>query len=298
MSRNILRSTPATLQLEVYKSGDLTDLDADPILIVTDGNGATVVSGTPTKPPPPDGVGVYRSLLPPQANLSVLTAVWTGDLSGQTVTFTQSYEIVGNLLFTEAEARDVKIVGQQKALDDEVKYEDELIAHWRAAIGEIFETRMGRGVVRRYCRTRFNGFVGLPLDLSGGYPVLADGNPLSRPGRAWDISRIISATVDGVTQTVSDLEIVGYKLYHTTESWAWSTTATPLNITVEYEYGPDPVESETHQRALDLLLANAAPSSYPSSATSISTEDGTFRISNFPVAVEEFLKRRNHRTGL
>lgn len=295
MSVQILRNTPRTLPLLVYVSGTLTDLDALPALVVTDGNGTIVASGTVTHP---GADGTYHSVLPAQANLSVLTAVWTGLLSAQPVTFTQSYEIVGNLLFTEAEGRSEPIVGQQQALADTNKYSDERIAHWRSVIGEIFETRMGRGVTRRYCRTRFNGFVGLPLDLSDGYPVLANGNPLSRPGRAWDISTIISATVDGVAQTVGDLEIVGYKLYHTTESWAWSTAATPLNITIEYEYGPDPVEAETHQRALDLLLANAAPSGYPSSATSISTDDGTFRITNFPVAVEEFLKRRNHRTGL
>lgn len=298
MNHHILRNTPATLELAVYSAGSLIDLDADPTVIVTDGNGTIVTSGAVTKPGPPDDVGVYRSVLPAQANLSLLTAVWTGQLAGQPLTLSQSYEIVGNLLFTEAEGRSEPIVGQQQALADETKYSDARIAHWRSVIGDIFETRMGRGVTRRYCRTRFNGFVGLPLDLSGGYPVLANGNPLSRPGRSWDISTIISATIDGVAQTVSDLEIVGYKLYHTTESWAWSTAATPLNITIEYEYGPDPVEAETHQRALDLLLANAAPSGYPSTATSLSNEDGTFRISNFPVAVEEFLKRRNHRTGL
>jgi len=293
MNFQILRGTPRTLQITVYSGGTPTDLDANPTIAIVDGNGTAVTTGAVTKPA---GTGIYESVLPAQANLNVLTATWTGLLATKAVSFSQSYEIVGNLLFTEAEARAEQIVGGQAALSDTAKYSDALIAHWRSVIGDIFESRMGRGVVRRYCRARYNGFVGLPLDLTSGYPVLANGSRLPRPGRGWDISTIISATVDGVAQTVSELEIMDYKLYHTTGSWSWPTSATPGNITIEYEYGPDPVEAETHQRALDLLLANAAPSGYPSSATSINTEDGTFRITNFPVAVEEFLKRRNHRT--
>ena len=53
--------------------------------------------------------------------------------------------------------------------------------------------------------------------------------------------------------------------------------------------------AEAHQRALDLLMANAIPKGYPSSATSISNEDGTFRISNLPVVVEEFFRKHNYR---
>lgn len=294
MNHHILRSTPATLELKVYNNGTLTDLAANPTLALTDGNGIAVSTGAVTKPGAT--TGIYRSVLPGQAALKVIDAAWSGTLAGEPVVFHQDYEIVGSLLFSEAEARAELIVGGQAALADETKYPDALIAQWRAVIGDIFEHRMNRGVVRRYCRTRFNGFQGLPLDLTGGYPVLASGAALNRPGRGWDINQIISATVDGVAQDVADLEIVGYKLYHTGDVWSWPTSSTPLNITVQYEYGPDPVYWEAHQRALDLLLANAAPSGFPATATSISNPDGTFRITNFPVAVEEFLKRHNHRT--
>jgi hypothetical protein len=295
MNFQILRSTPRTLQLTVYSAGTPTDLDANPTLVVTNGAGTVVASGAVIKPGAT--TGVYESVLPAQANLNVLTAVWTGLLATQAVSFTQSYEIVGNLLFTEADARSEPIVGQQLALADDTKYSDALIAHWRSVIGDIFETRLRRGVVRRYCRLEIAGPGGTSLDLSYGHPGLASGTTLNRPGRTWDITRIISASVGGVAQTVGDLQIVGYKLHHTTGTWTAGSTTDPLNITVEYEYGPDPVDSEVHQRALDLLVANAAPSGFPSTATSISNDDGTFSITTFPAAVEDMFKTRKARAG-
>ena len=282
----ILRSTPATLQLNVYSGGTLTDLAANPTLVVTDGNGATVSSGAVSKPGAPDAVGVYRSVLPGQADLKVLDAAWTGTLAGNPVIFNQQYEIVGSLLFTEAEARAEQVVGGIAPLTA-AKYSDEVIAHWRSVIGDIFESRLKRGVFRRYCRLELVGS-GTELDLSYGYPRTSTGASLNRPGRIWDIARIISATVDGTAQTVGDITISGYKLKHT----SWSG-----DVVVEYEYGPDPVDAEIHQRALDMMLANAAPGGFPSTATSISNEDGTFSITTFPAAVEDMFKHRKARAS-
>lgn len=291
MIHSILRSTPATLELPVYLAGVLTNLDAPPTLAIADGNGDPVASGAVSNPT----VGIYRSTLPAQADLKVLTASWSGTLGGEAVTLYQDYEIVGNLLFTEADARNAKIVGGQPALADETKYPDSLISQWRSTIAELFEHRMHRGVVRRYCRQKLSGSY-RALSLRHGYPVLANGTPLNRPGRAWDVSRILSITHDGDTIPVADVEIVDGNIWYPGGTWTPAPfQSPPLNITVEYEYGPDPVWAEAHQRALDLLLANAAPKGFPSSATSVSTEDGTFRITNFPVAVEEFLKRHNYR---
>ena len=292
MNGEILRSTPATLELRVYQSGDLADLDANPTLVVTDGNGTVVSSGAVSKPG--STTGIYRSNLPAQADLKVLDAAWTGVLDSEPLVLHQDYEVVGNFLFTEAEARNAPIVGMQNALSDDTKYDDAYIANWRSVITEVMEKRMRRGVISRYCRLKVGGN-GTPLDLSYGYPRLASGADLNRWGRLWDISRIISATNNGDPVTVGDLEIVGYKLYGA--SWSRATTSNPLNIVIEYEYGPDPVWSEVHQRALDLLLSNAIPKSYPASATSISNEDGTFRIANFPVNVEEFFAQYRRRKG-
>lgn len=291
----ILRDTPATLQLTVYNDGVPADLDANPTLVVTNGNGDTVTSGGVTKPG--STTGIYRSVLPAQTTLAVLTATWTGLLAGAPLALHQHYEIVGDVLFTEADARTAQIVGGQAALADENTYPDELLSGWRDTITELFEQRMKRPVIQRYARVAFTGGGGHLLDLSYGFPQTSTGTPMNRPGRTWDVSRIISATIDGTAQTVGDLTLAGYKLYHTNGTWTRGSESNVGNVVVEYEYGPDPVWAEAHQRGLDLLLANAAPKSFPSSATSISTEDGTFRITTFPAAVEDFLSQHTLRKG-
>ena len=291
MNGEILRSTPATLELQVYSEGTLTDLDGNPTLVITDGNGAVVSSGAVSHP----GVGIYRSTLPAQPDLKVLDAAWTGTLAAAPLTLHQDYEVVGNFLFTEAEARASNIVGMQTPFSDTAKYDDAYLARWRSVITELMEHRMNRGVIQRYCRARFQGIY-KPLNLNDGYPSIASGSTLNRPGRNWDVTRIISATHDGVTILPADLEVVDNYVYWPGETFTPAlTTEPPLNVTLEWEYGPNPVWSEAHQRALDLLMANAIPKGYPSSATSISNEDGTFRITNFPVAVEEFFKKHNYR---
>ena len=292
MNHQILRNTPATLELTVYSGGDPVDLDEPPALVITDGNGDTVSSGAVTNPA---GVGTYASVLPAQTDLAVLRAAWTGTLGGAPLTLYQNYEVVGNVLFTEAEARSAPIVGGQPALEDETKYPDEVIGAWRSVITDLFEARLRRPVIQRYCRVKVGGAT--PLDLTYGYPTLASGAALHRPGRAWDIARIISATNNGDAVTVGDLTIAGHKVYNANGGWSRGTSSDPLNVVIEYEYGPDPVWPEAHQRGLDLLLANAVPKGYPSSATSLSNEDGTFRITTFPVAVEDFLKTHKRRKG-
>ena len=288
----ILRSTPATLELNVYSEGTLVDLDANPTVVITDGNGTVVSSGAVSHPGAT--TGIYRSTLPAQADLKVLDAAWTGTLAAAPLTLHQDYEIVGNLLFTEAEARDSNIVGMQTPLSDGTKYDDAYLARWRSVITETMEERMNRGVIQRYCRARFAGRY-KPLNLRNGDNRTTTGT-LRRPGCGWDVARIISAEHNGTPITLSELEVVESYVYWNGGSWSpGSTTNGQYNVTIEWEYGPNPVWPETHQRALDLLMINAIPKGYPSSATSISNEDGTFRIATYPVMVEEFFSEHHYR---
>ena len=186
----ILRSTPATIELLVYSEGTLVDLDGNPTLVITDGAGTVVTSGAVSHP----GVGIYRSILPGQADLKVLDAAWTGALSGAPLTLHQDYEVVGNHLFTEAEARASNIVGMQTPFSDTAKYDDSYIAKWRTVITELMEHRMNRGVIQRYCRARFSGPY-KPLNLAQGT------TPLHRPGRGWDITPSFQLLMTGPRST-------------------------------------------------------------------------------------------------
>ncbi len=269
----ILRSTPATLELLVYKDGDLTDLDANPTLVITDANGATVTSAAVTKPG--STTGTYRSVLSGQTNLTELAAVWTGVLSSEAVIFTQTYEIVGNLLFTEAQARTKTISGLQTPLSSATDYPDADIVRMRALITDQFEHRTGRAWTRRYCRIETAGSGNAVIDLWDGHPRDTGGNLTGGPGRFRNIINIISASVDGTAQTVTDLAIDGRRIIHKTAVWTAGSSSDPHNIIVEYEYGSDPVPLEANEHGLAMILANLVPSDVSGYAQSFSGQDGT-----------------------
>lgn len=290
----ILRDTPATLELKVYSSGDLTDLDANPTLAVTDANGDAVSSGTITKP----SIGVYRSVLAGQADLKTLKAVWSGDLGGDAVSFTQHYEIVGNLLFTEAEARGARFTGQQSPLSDETAYPDAVIARMREQIARNFEQKTGRSWTRRYCRMELHGNGWKAISLLRGQPVTSTGDESGGPGRLWNARKLISVSVDDVDVT-ANARLDGRNILLTTGTFARATFANPFNVVVEYEYGDDPVDLEARENGLRTIVANLVPSDVPDYAQTISSsnestsfqqqEQGTLRV--YPAKTREWLKR-------
>lgn len=283
---HILRSTPATIEARLYVSATLTDFDATPTVAVTDGNG-DAVSGVSAVSNP--DTGVYRATIPGQADLTTLKAVWSGDVSGDATSIITRHEVVGNLLFTEAEARAMTVSGYQTPLADENIYSDSDIAAWRSLITDMLEERTDRPWTRRYCRVALAGNGGYGLSLYGGDAVTVDG-PLLRPGRHLNIARVISATVDGQALDVSNIVVSRSKVIRTDATWPTPVTSNPRNIVLEYEYGPDPVPSEARENALRLLLANSVPNDVNAFATSVSNEDGTFRISTLPVRVEEWIR--------
>lgn len=289
----ILRNTPGTLELKVYKDGTLTDLDADPTIAVTDANGNAVTTGAVTKPA--STTGIYRSVLPGQANLNRLTAVWTGLLSSETVKFAQVYEIAGNLLFTEAEARATTITGLQTPLADETDHPDSAIARMRALITDQFEWRTGRSWIRRYARMELSGTGTAIIDLTDGRPRASDGAKTGGPGRLRDIVSLISVTIEGTAATLSDIAIDGRQLIHTNGVWTRASVANPFNVIVEYEYGPDPVPLEAAENGLRMAVANLEPSDVSAWAQTFAGEDGSTNFGPnglaWPTKVWEWLKK-------
>jgi hypothetical protein len=262
----ILRNTPATIELRVYQGGDLTDLDADPTIAITDANGDSVVTGTVSKPV--GTTGVYWSILPAQTNLKALTTVWSGDLSGESVSFTQHHEIVGNLLFTEVEARGARFTGLQTPLSDETKYPDSVIASKRAEITSQFEEITTRSWISRYCRMELHGDGSREISLYRGHAQDVDGNESGGAGRLWEVRRIISVTIDDIAY--ADFKLHGRRIINTTGTWPRASYANPFNIVVEYEYGHVPVPLEARENGLRMVVANLVPSDVPDYAQTLS----------------------------
>jgi hypothetical protein len=260
----ILRNTPATLELQVYQSGDLIDLDVAPVLAVVDANGDPVTAGTVSSP----STGVYRADLPAQADLKALRATWTGLLSTVAVSFTQHHEIVGNLLFTEAEARGARFTGQQSPLSSGTAFPDAVVARMRELIGEQFESKTSRSWTSRYCRTELHGNGSREISLYDGHPRDVDGNESGGPGRLWDVRRVISVKIDDVAYT--EFALHGRRLINTSGTWPRATAANPFNIVVEYEYGHEPVPLEAQENGLRMVVANLIPSDVPDYAQTLS----------------------------
>lgn len=287
----ILRSTPATIELQVYVAGTLSDLDANPTLTVTDANG-TAVAGIGVVSHP--AVGIYRATVPGQANLTWLKAVWNGLLATQPVVFTRRYEIVGNLLFLEAEARGKTITGLQTPLADEAAYPDSDIARIRKLISDQFEQRTSQSWIRRYDRAEIVGTGRSVVDLRDGYHRASDGAQVGGAGRYRDVARIIAATSNGDIVDPATLVIAGTLVHRTIGTWSRGTSSDPLNVVVEYEYGPDPVPLEANENGLRMALANLVPSDISGYAQTYASEDGTISFGPnafaWPTRVFEWLK--------
>lgn len=278
----ILRLTPTTLELLVYVDGSLTDLAADPTLTVTDANGSTVTAGAVTKPS--DTTGTYQATLAGQTDLNRLTAVWVGKLGADDVTFTQSYEIVGNFLFAENAVRVATMSGNQTPLSDESLYPDVVIGRMRDLITDQFEQRTGRSWTRRYCRIEMPGTGTSKIDLWDGHPRDSDGNETGGPGRYTDIRKIIKATVGGTAQTLADLVIDGSRILHKNGTFTTGSASDPHNVVVEYEYGPDPVPHEANEHGIVMAIANLVASDVSAYASSFAGQDGTVSFSAFGLA--------------
>lgn len=292
MRRDLMAGVgPTTLTKQWQPDGTSADVGVVTYAVIN-GAGTAVVSGTATK----SGVGaatVYTFSLPIVADPTVLRIRWTRSDTGAYLD--DILEVFGSLLFTEAEARAKQTTGQLAPLADEAKYSDDVIATWRLKIQEAFEQRTGRSWVRRYCRLEAAGRSMWELGLHEGYHRTSWGAEVGGPGRHTDIRRILSATVDGVAVTVTDLRILGSTLHHTLGSWGIGSSSNPLNVTVEYEYGIDPTW-EAHENGLRAILALAPPQSQSDWVTSISDDGGSrsFELA-WPPKVWDWLKAADMR---
>lgn len=266
-----------TLTLTWYDQSG-TPTDVGPVTIgVVDGNGDTVVaSGTATVN---NGGGTYTYTLADQSNPDHLTVTWTDSDTGDTRV--HRLEVVGAWLFTEAQARQFRAkadaAAKDKPLASETEYPDSVIAEERARILGDLERWTGRGWVPRYCRLELAGTGDYDLPLVYGLARTADGYILDRPGRLWDIGQILSVTVGGSSVAIGNVKVDGSALVRTDAAWTKATRSDPLNVVVEYVYGPPYAVDGVDRIALSLLVDRLVPSPFPDRTLSATTEFGTVR---------------------
>jgi hypothetical protein len=146
---HVLRSTPVTISNTWYSDGEI----ADP------GEGVTVAVVLPdgsTLEPAPNVTGSGAAprnatiLASATAELGVVTATWTSSALGVATT---TFEVVGDVLFTIAEAR----AFDGGALSSATRYPTEVIEQARARITDWFQELCGVSFIPRGITTVLDG---------------------------------------------------------------------------------------------------------------------------------------------
>lgn len=256
MAQRILVNTSAVLSRTFAPDGDPTNADGNVTYTGIDETGTTVFSGTASA----NGSGNYSFTVTPQTQLNRITVTWTGTWSGQTQTVTEYIEIVGAHLFTETQAR----AFHDSAMANTTTYPDARIAEHRDRITDQFERLCSVSFVPRYERDRLPG--------TGTRQLIATKRR---------ITSIISATINGTTQTVGDLVTLPAHtdiIHHTTNTWTKGTDTNPLNVTVEYVHGWDTPPLEITRAALAVLRYQLVESNIGDRVVSLTDETGTMRL--------------------
>ena len=288
---------PVTLTKQWYADG--TVIDAGTVTIgITDANGDTVVAAaTATTKTGATTTTTYTYALAAQAEPNRLKVTWTR--SDTSVPLVDWIEVFGSQLFTEAEARAYQISGAQAPLSA-AAYTDAMIANERLRIQDLFESKTGRSWVRRYARVALRGSGCEQIRPGDGRARDATGRKLAGDGYGRDIVRVISGVVNGTAVDLANVVVDGDRIWLTSGTWATPSSANPLNVVIEYEYGIDPPDSEAHENALILAMSSLVPSDVSSFADSFSNQAGNTSFNPefgfvYPKRVFEWLKRADMR---
>lgn len=258
---DILRATPHTLSVQWYQGDDPVDPGTVTVTITnSDGNAVATdaaTGGSGTNP------RTY-SLTPAQtAQLTTLTAVWTsagdGSLAANTEVTTYA-EVVGDLLFTLAEARTF----DGGALSDTAKYSDATLIELRAMIADAFALRCGVPFGRRYTRQVLDGSgtsrLMLPHIHIGDVRSIETRNRGEQTWTAFTADELADVLVDSWGRI--ERESLG------------TFPAGRRNVRVGYEHGIERVPLEISRAALLVLRDVAVKSNVDDRATSFTDEFG------------------------
>lgn len=287
MKLTILRNTgPTTLTKQWYEDGTVVDAGAVTVGVVDAASNIVVAAGTATVKNGTGASTYYIYDLPIQTAVKQLTVSWTR--TGTGAVLEDEVEVVGDVLFTEAEARAFTVTGVQTPLSNATTYPDATIAEARDRITDLFETYCGVSFIPRshYMETPGSGSRRLPV-------------PHHR------VIQVLSCTIGGAAQTATDIEPLRNQrlLHHKTGTFTWPSSTDPQNGHVCYEHGFEHPPLDIKRAALLLLLREVVPSDLPERALSFSNQDGTFRLSypgeNSPTGiptVDETLNRYRYRS--
>lgn len=261
----ILAGTRATLEATVYVDGTATDPSSAGTVTVTDEDGNTVSTGAATVVGGNTGLLRYTPTAAELASVNKLTISWAGVVvsGAPAITLTTKAEVVGDLLFTEVQAR----AYDNAALANTSTYPDEEIRRGHDRIMDAFETILGYPLGRRYYREVFSG---------DGLSTL-----LLPYGEVVTVRSVATRAAGGTTWTAftaAELADVFFEPYGLLSREVYgSFPAGRQNVRVSWEAGKE-IHPEIRLAALKLLRHQLVPSALPDRALFQTTEVGQFRF--------------------
>ena len=264
-SADILRGTAGVLEVVLSVDGMPTDPDPGPGPQVTVADAAGTVVITPALAiAVGGGSGKLRFIVTSDktAQACEWLATWTFTQGGVPQSVTTSHRVVGDVLFTLAEAR----AYDGGALADSTTYPDTAILAARDRIAEAFAEICGIPFGARHAREVLDGD-GSESVRVGSHRVLAVRSIRVRNGATW--------TAFSAEELADVIVYPRGLLYRETLG---TFPAGRRNVEVAYEHGLQPVPAEIRLAALRLLRDQLVKSPLDDRATSQAGEFGTFSL--------------------
>lgn len=261
-STRFLRGTAATLTIQVYEDGVAVTPDGTPAVKVTivTGDGVTLVDNQDATLA---GSLATYDLTPTQtADVNTLTATWTIETAdGEPVeTFTTEHEIIGDFLFTIADAR----AWEGGELADSASYPDAAIRSYRDGIQDAFEQITKHAWGLRFRREIHDGDGSDEL-LTKADDVQTVRAAATRSGSTWT-----ALTAD----QLADVLVYPYgALVRESSSWP----AGRRNVRVDLEIGRS-IPLQLRTAALRILRHWMTTTDIPDRAIMEVSENGTYQL--------------------
>jgi hypothetical protein len=258
-SYRILKGTAGSLEITVYSDGAKIDPTV-PSVVAVDDTGAAVTLGAATLAGGDSGKVTAAILPAATANVGRITATWTLTVDGVAQNFTTYHEIVGDLLFTEAEMR-----AFDKGAVAPAKYTDAQILAMHDLVKDSFETKVGVAFGLTFTREILSG-PGISLLMLGNQKVQSIRAAATRVTTTW--TALTATELEGVI--LGDFGM----LERETAVWPLGTR----NIRVDYEHGYQPIPHEIKEAAKWLAREWLVGSDIPARATSMVAPEGTYQL--------------------
>lgn len=239
----VLRNTAATISQTFYNGSSPVEADGVVNVLAKKADGTTLFNTAAVNDP---AVGVYKIVIPAQANLNLLTLTWTGTFSGTVVSIDTTVEIVGGFYFSIAELRNY-----DSALQNVTRFPNDALIDARNEVEAEFEDICGRAFVPRFHRER-----GVEIDKDGGMISLEKAEPINILSIKVNATDYTSWATSGylIKDTVSPRTLL--LRYDALQMTTYDSLYSPVDM--EYEYGmpqtPVLIKKKALKRAKQFLL--------------------------------------------